>query len=80
VAPTPLFKLEASPETGMEFVWIYRWEAEGPFMLPPEEIESGDWFAPTFVTGWLAERPGDFAGAFQVIWARIRPILLVSTA
>ena len=80
VAPTPLFKLDARPETGMEFIWIYRWEAEGPFVLPPEEIECGDWFAPAFITGWLAKRRGDFASAFQVIWARTHPILLVSEA
>jgi hypothetical protein len=38
-------------------------------VLPPEEIERGDWFEPATVDRWLAERPGDFAGAFPVVWA-----------
>ena len=72
VVPTPLFKLEARRETGMEFVWIYRCKAEGPFVLSPEEIESGAWHSPAAITRWLAERPGDFASTFPVIWANLR--------
>src|SRR5438045_7815430 len=30
-----LFKIEARPETGQEFVWVYRGECEGPFRLQP---------------------------------------------
>ncbi|MHB1307200.1 MAG: 16S rRNA (adenine(1518)-N(6)/adenine(1519)-N(6))-dimethyltransferase RsmA [Limisphaerales bacterium] len=71
-APTRLFNLEACPETGQEFVWIYRTEAEGPFTLHPEEIEQGDWFAPAEVTRWLAERPTEFAGAIPLIWRRLQ--------
>src|SRR5271154_4497911 len=41
-APKRLFKLNARAETGHEFVWVYRLEAEGPFQLHPEEIESGE--------------------------------------
>src|ERR1051326_1260053 len=37
-----LFKVDARPETGQEFVWVYRCAAEGPFRLAPEEIERGD--------------------------------------
>lgn len=74
-APEPLrrlFKLEASPATDQEFVWVYRQDGDGPFTLHPEEIERGDWFAPETVTRRLAERPEDFAGAFAVIWGRLR--------
>lgn len=66
--PRRLFKLEACPETGWEFCWVYRAEAEGPFTLHPEEISEGGWFSPERVTAWLAERPGDFAGAVPLIW------------
>src|SRR5271157_2327940 len=31
--PARLFKLDACAATGWEFVWVYRWEAEGPFEL-----------------------------------------------
>jgi len=73
VAQTPkrLFKIDAWAETGQEFVWIYRCEVEGPFMLHPEEIERGDWFTPEAVDRWMAERPADFAGALLLIWDRL---------
>ena len=73
-APERLFRIEACAETGQEFVWIYRLEAEGPFVLHPEEIETGGWFTPEAITRWLAERPEDFARAFVLIWKRfIKP-------
>ena len=66
-----LFKIDACPETGQEFVWVYRLVAEGPFTLQPEEIERGDWFTPEELTRWMKERPGDFAGALPLIWNRL---------
>lgn len=69
--PQRLFKLPASPQTDQEHVWIYRCAAEGPFSLHPEEIETGDWFAPEAVTRWMRERPQDFASALLVIWPRV---------
>jgi isopentenyldiphosphate isomerase len=69
--PRRLFKISACRETGCEFCWIYRCEHEGPFTLHPEEIETGAWFAPEYVTRWVAEKPGDFARAFVLIWNRL---------
>ena len=69
-APQRLFKLTACAETDQEHVWVYRWEAEGPFQLHPEEIECGDWFAPTEVKRWMVERPQDFATALLLIWEK----------
>lgn len=69
--PARLFKLEARPETGGEFVWVYRHASEGPFILHPEEIETGGWFAPAKVTSWMADRPEDFAGALLFLWKQI---------
>jgi len=66
--PERLFQVAACPETGHEFVWIYRCSAEGPFTLHPEEIEGGGWFAPVALKRWLAERPGEFASGFVLIW------------
>ena len=66
--PPRLFKIEARPETGGEFCWVYRCESEGPFTLHPEEIETGAWFAPGTVTKWVNEKPADFASAFVLIW------------
>jgi isopentenyl-diphosphate delta-isomerase type 1 len=67
-APERLFKMTACEGTGQEFVWVYRLEAEGPFTLHPEEIETGGWFAPEHITRWMAERPQDFASALLLIW------------
>jgi isopentenyl-diphosphate delta-isomerase len=68
-APAPWFRVEARDETGWEFVWVYRIEHAGPFVLHPEEIERGNWFAREEVTRWIAEKPEDFAPAFRLIWA-----------
>ena len=66
--PQRLFKIEACQETGWEFCWIYHGASDGPFTLHPEEIETGDWFTPEAVSKWVAEKPGDFASAFVLIW------------
>jgi len=69
--PTPperLFKVGACPETGQEFVWVYRCAAEGPFRLDPEEIECGDWFEPVALSRWISEKPGELASGFVRIW------------
>jgi predicted protein tyrosine phosphatase/isopentenyldiphosphate isomerase len=69
--PKRLFKIEVCPETDQEFVWVYRCEAEGPFELNADEIESGDWFAPEEITRWISERPQEFASAFVYLWKRL---------
>jgi isopentenyl-diphosphate delta-isomerase type 1 len=74
-APRRLFKIEARPETGEEFVWIYRVEAEGPFALNAAEIQRGDWFAPAAIEAWVARSPSDFATSFVFLWPRVRALL-----
>ena len=69
-APERLFKVAACPETGQEFVWVYRCQSDGPFALNAEEIGRGGWFALAEVTRWMAERPQDFAGALLLIWKK----------
>jgi len=66
--PRRLFKVDACPETGYEFVWVYCCAAEGLFTLHPEEIERGGWFAPVALNRWLAEKPNEFASGFALIW------------
>lgn len=70
--PQRLFYVAACPETGEEFVWVYRCESEGPFRLQPEEIDRGDWFHPDVVTSWIERRPEDFASGFVLIWHQLR--------
>jgi isopentenyl-diphosphate delta-isomerase type 1 len=69
--PERLFKIDACPETGQEFVWVYRWDAEGPFRLQPEEIETGGWFSPEQLSQWIAKRPRAFAPGFVLIWKKL---------
>ena len=76
--PQPLFKIEAREETGQEFVWVYRVEAEGPFVLEADEIERGDWFAVAEIDRWVAERPQELAPAFLYLWPRARGLLATS--
>ena len=66
--PRRLFRIEACPETGWEFCWVYRCASEGPFDLHPDEIETGGWFAPGKVADWIAAKPENFASAFVLIW------------
>lgn len=70
--PDRLFKIDACPDTGHEFVWIYRCRSEGPFVLHPDEIETGDWFSIDEVTRWMEDRPKDFARALIRIWQELR--------
>ncbi len=66
--PRRLFKIAACLETGQEHVWVYEHQAEGPFQLHPEEIETGGWFEPAAVTRWIQEEPDSFASALKLIW------------
>jgi 16S rRNA (adenine1518-N6/adenine1519-N6)-dimethyltransferase len=59
-----LASIEANAMTGWEFVRLYRAEHEGPFRLPPAEIETGAFFPVEVVREWIARRPGDFATGF----------------
>lgn len=73
--PTPpirLFKVDACPQTGQEFCWVYHCRHAGPFQLQPEEIEEGRWVEPAEIDRWILARPEDFAPAFVLIWDRIR--------
>jgi isopentenyldiphosphate isomerase len=69
--PERLFKIDACPDTGMEFVWIYRCSSEGPFELQPEEVDEGSFFSSAEIDRWIASRPADFARAFVRIWAEL---------
>jgi isopentenyldiphosphate isomerase len=70
-APERLFKVDACPATGWEFVWVYRVAAEGPFVLHPEEIAAGGWFDLETIRGWIRERPAEFAPSFPLIWGEL---------
>jgi isopentenyl-diphosphate delta-isomerase type 1 len=70
--PRPLFKIGAREETGQEFVWVYRVEAEGPFILQADEIEGGAWFTVEAIDRWHATRPQELAPAFIYLWPQAK--------
>lgn len=70
--PERLFKIAACDQTGMEFVWVYRCESEGPFVLHPEEISEGAWFDVIEVSEWIGRAPEEFAPAFVMIWSKVQ--------
>jgi len=61
-------EIDACRNTGMEFVKIYRARHNGPFRLPPSEIECGGFFTIAQVAHWIAVRPEDFAKGFLECW------------
>ena len=61
-------KLDAAEDTGHEFVHLFEASHEGPFHLPPSEIDCGEWFEPAQLEDWLAARPQDFAPGFRRCW------------
>jgi len=69
--PPRLLRLEATPETGWEFCWVYRATHEGPFQLQESEVRGGAWFSPPTLRHWIRGRPDDFASCFRVLWAQL---------
>jgi len=58
----------ARAETAWEFVWVYRLQHEGPFVLHPAEIERGEWREPTELTAAIKAAPAVYAPAFAYLW------------
>lgn len=70
--PVRWLRIEACVETGWEFSWVYRLQAEGPFVLHPAEIDAGRWVTPTELDQSMAAQPGIYCTAFRMIWGRVR--------
>ena len=69
-APQRLFKIGACAQTDQEHLWVYRCQAQGPFIVNPDEIERGDWVSLEHLRRWMEERPQDFTGALLLIWKK----------
>ena len=65
------FKIDACPETGFEFVWVYSGQADGPFALQESEIECGGWFSLAEIESWIRKARHDFAGGFLKVWETV---------
>jgi 16S rRNA (adenine1518-N6/adenine1519-N6)-dimethyltransferase len=71
-AAEELAVIPATEKTGWEFVHLYRAQHDGPFTLPPAEIESGAFFTLDQITRWTGARPQDFAPGFLECWRVFR--------
>jgi 16S rRNA (adenine1518-N6/adenine1519-N6)-dimethyltransferase len=67
-----LLKLPASARTEQEFVWLYRGEIPGNPIVNRSEIETGAFFPPAIIDGWVSARPEDFAPGFIECWKAYR--------
>ena len=67
---TFLFKLPAKPETGMEFVQVYRSMHNGPFTLETGEIDGGQWFDIKDITRRVAENDPTLTDTFKALWLK----------
>jgi 16S rRNA (adenine1518-N6/adenine1519-N6)-dimethyltransferase len=65
---TPIGKIRACSNTGQEFVEVFTARHEGPFTLPPSEIEDALFLPLEEVRAWLTARPSDFAPGFWEVW------------
>jgi len=67
-----LLKLPASARTEQEFVWLYRGEIQGNPIVNRTEIETGAFFPPAIIDGWVSARPENFAPGFMECWKAYR--------
>lgn len=72
---TPIGKIRACSNTGQEFVEVFTARHDGPFVLPPSEIEDAAFFPRQMVRNWLAARPQDFAPGLLEVWKLAAPLL-----
>lgn len=67
----PVCKLGCGPETGWEFLQIYRATHDGPFRFAPLEVEGGVFLSVAQVRDWLQRRPGDFTPIFRMAFPHV---------
>jgi 16S rRNA (adenine1518-N6/adenine1519-N6)-dimethyltransferase len=67
-----ILELPASAHTEQEFVWLYRGKIRGNPIINRREIETGTFFPPAIIDGWVAARPENFAPGFVECWKAYR--------
>ena len=64
---TEIAKLDASSNTGFEFVRVYRCETAVEPIPDPEEISAGRWIDRGALMQWVSRTPQDFTSTFREI-------------
>ena len=67
---TPLFKLEASADTGFEFIQVYQLTHDGELRPEPKEIIEGRWCGLTELQTWIAHGGDGLTPSFQILWEK----------
>ena len=67
-----LFRLPASPITGMEHCIVYRCINDGPFVLQAEEIDEGNWVSGIEMDRRVAESDPVLTQVLRHIWDKYR--------
>lgn len=70
-----LFKLEATADTGWEFIEVYRAGHAGDIQANADEIDAVRWFSPEAVDAWIAAGGADLTRSFRGIWQAYRRTL-----
>lgn len=66
--PEKLFKIDASPNTGYEFCWVYRIFHDGPFEIDPSEAADARWFTRKELEKMIQDEPETVSPSLKVIW------------
>ncbi|MGY6275500.1 NUDIX hydrolase [Methylomonas sp. MgM2] len=69
---TPLFKLEPTPASGMEFIQVYCCRHDGPFHHAVDEIDELRWLEQNEIDARVAENDATLTETFKTIWRRYR--------
>ena len=69
-----LFKIPATPVTGMEFIQVYCGVHNGPFILEPSEIDAGEWFPATEISTRVANEDARLTGVFMLLWRQFEAL------
>lgn len=68
----PLFKLPAAAAIGMEFIQVYRYIHNGPFILAVDEIDDGDWVSDAEIVERIAADDQLLTETFKTIWRQFK--------
>ena len=71
---TALFKLEPTPDLGMEFVQVYCCIHNGPFVLAADEIDEIRWANQHEVDERVGQNDIRLTETFKIIWRRFRQL------
>lgn len=65
--PEKLFKLQASKNTGYEFIWVYRIIHDGEIKPCKIEISRGRWIDADSLADWMSKKPEQFTSTLTLI-------------